>query len=212
MGVEVRMPKETFLQIVRRKGYPSRLSRFCCERLKEYKILDRCVIGVRREESKAREDRYQEPTQCLDYGKKKTPEAHVEAIYPILDWTSDDVAEYLTDRGIKCAPVYYDEQGVFHVERRLGCIGCPLITIRKRIAELKKYPNMVKALLRAGNDFLKSHQHTIAAQRYEDVYEYFTRNYFFVAESDFEENNTGLFGKPDYKEFLEETFGIDLTI
>lgn len=50
-GVEIIRPKKTFLQIVQENGTPTRFSRFCCKYLKEYKILDRAVQGVRRCES-----------------------------------------------------------------------------------------------------------------------------------------------------------------
>ena len=54
MGVEILRPKENFFQLIAKKGYPSRFSRFCCEVLKEYKVLDKTVIGVRKAESRAR--------------------------------------------------------------------------------------------------------------------------------------------------------------
>lgn len=94
MGVEILQPKKTFFHLIEENGLPSRFSRFCCRYLKEYKVLDKCVMGVRREESRARTERYKEPTACRFYGSKKE---HVEAIYPILDWTLQDVTEYLLD-------------------------------------------------------------------------------------------------------------------
>lgn len=48
MGVEIMPPPETFAQLMARKGFPSRTARFCCSVLKEYKILDYAVVGVRR--------------------------------------------------------------------------------------------------------------------------------------------------------------------
>lgn len=58
MGAEMIRPEKTFFQLVEKKGYPSRVRRFCCEILKEYKVLDKAVIGVRREESVSRSKRY----------------------------------------------------------------------------------------------------------------------------------------------------------
>ena len=46
-GVEIRRPKESFFSLMKRNGYPSRMMRYCCRILKEYKILDNCVIGIR---------------------------------------------------------------------------------------------------------------------------------------------------------------------
>jgi len=106
MGAEMVRPKKNFFQLVAEKGFPSRFKRFCCEQLKEYKVLDKAIIGVRKAESTARNNRYNEPTQCRWYGAKK-PENHVEQIFPILDWTDEDVKDFILDRNIQCAPVYY---------------------------------------------------------------------------------------------------------
>lgn len=94
MGVEVLQPKHSFFQLVEQKGMPSRVRRFCCKQLKEYKVLDVVVMGVRRAESAKRAERYKEPTECRYYGSKKM---HVEAIYPILEWSNDDVRDFILD-------------------------------------------------------------------------------------------------------------------
>ena len=62
--VEVIRPVRNFLEIISRHGYPSRRNRFCCSYLKEYKVLDYAVVGVRRDESRSRTERYKEPEQC----------------------------------------------------------------------------------------------------------------------------------------------------
>ena len=103
--VKIIRPSKTFFHLMAEKGLPSRRRRFCCEKLKEYKVLDKAVIGIRKVESTVRSKRYSEPTQCRWFGAKK-PENHVEQIYPILDWTDDDVMAFIVDRGIKLAPVY----------------------------------------------------------------------------------------------------------
>ena len=110
MGVEILRPKENFFQLIAKKGFPNRWSRFCCEVLKEYKILDKTIIGVRKAESRARKKNYNEPTACRYYGSKKE-ENHVEQIYPILEWTDEDVRDFILDRGLKLAPLYYDTGG-----------------------------------------------------------------------------------------------------
>ena len=126
-GCEIRRPEKTFFQLVREKGLPSRYARFCCAYLKEYKVMDNQIIGVRRAESTKRAKRYKEPTQCRIYSNGE----HANLIFPILDWTNDDVKNYILDRGIRCHPLYYDENGDFRVERRLGCMGCPLASKAK---------------------------------------------------------------------------------
>lgn len=107
MGVEILRAKASFFHLVAQKGFPSRISRFCCEKLKEYKVLDKSVIGVRKAESRKRNERYNEPTQCRYYGAK-TEKNHVELIYPILEWTDEDVRDFIIDRKLKLAPIYYN--------------------------------------------------------------------------------------------------------
>jgi phosphoadenosine phosphosulfate reductase len=107
MGVEILRAKASFFHLVAQKGFPSRVSRFCCEKLKEYKVLDKSVIGVRKAESRKRNERYNEPTQCRYYGAK-TEKNHVELIYPILEWTDEDVRDFIIDRKLKLAPIYYN--------------------------------------------------------------------------------------------------------
>ena len=40
MGAEVIHPKESFFQLIGEKGFPTRISRWCCSVLKEYKVCD----------------------------------------------------------------------------------------------------------------------------------------------------------------------------
>lgn len=106
MGAEILRPKESFFELVARKGFPNRFSRFCCEKLKEFKVMDKCIMGVRKAESSKRNERYKEPTECRFYGRK-TEANHVEAVYPILDWTDADILAFIEDRKLTLAPVYY---------------------------------------------------------------------------------------------------------
>lgn len=206
-GVEIRNPKRPFFKLIEQKGFPSRLVRFCCDELKEYKILDKCIIGVRKAESKARNERYQEPTQCRVY---KGKDNRVEAIYPILTWTDEEVAEFIQERNIKCHPLYYDDQGNFHVERRIGCIGCPLAYYKRRLEEYKAHPNMLVLWLKSGQVFLNSHRHTKTGQRYLSAYEYFFRTVMFNHTKDYERFMMAHNNNVDYKKELEEVFGVEL--
>lgn len=139
-------PTKSFRELIALHGFPSRMRRFCCSYLKEYKVLDYCVIGVRREESRKRAERYKEPEVCRVYFKKEKARQYL----PILDWTSEDISEFVAERGIKCHPLYYDEQGNFHPERRLGCMCCPLKSKRLRLREFEQHPKMIKFYIRGG--------------------------------------------------------------
>ena len=208
MGVEIRRPKETFFQLVERKGNPSRFKRFCCEVLKEYKIYERAIVGIRRSESTKRAARYKEPEVCRVYPGGNT----VRQYFPILEWTDADVERFIKERGIKCAPVYYDEDGVFHVERRLGCIGCPLKS-DNGLSDYKKYPKFLKAQIKAYQRFLDNHTTSNWYKRIEGsaINGFF---YYLFCKSDEEyQMRTGqdqLFGEErvDPKKFMEDYFGI----
>lgn len=173
--------------------------------MKEYKILDNAIQGIRRSESTKRANRYKEPVLCRNYGKNE----HVNVFLPILDWTNDDVAEFVKAERIECHPLYYDEWGEFHPERRLGCIGCPLASIKNRMAEFRQYPKFIKPFCLAADKFLKNKPHTKSAQRYKDGYELFLST-FSHSDADFREQINTLFGEVSAKERLEEMFDIKL--
>ena len=208
MGVEIRRPKETFFQLVERKGNPNRFKRFCCEVLNEYKIYERAIVGIRRSESTKRMARYKEPEVCRVYTGGNT----VRQYFPILEWTDADVERFIKERGIKCAPVYYDENGVFHVERRLGCIGCPLKS-DNGLSDYKKYPKFLKAQIKAYQRFLDNHTTSNWYKRIDGsaINGFF---YYLFCKSDEEyQMCTGkdqLFGEErvDPKNFMEDYFGI----
>lgn len=206
-GAEIVRPEKSFFQLVEQKGYPSRFVRFCCDKLKEYKILDRAIIGVRRAESTARSKRYTESTQCRFYGNKKE---YVEAFYPILDWTDEDVVEFIIERGIKLHPLYYREDGSIDPKRRLGCMCCPLLWYKKRIQEFQKTPGMVKAYLRAGEKYRKTHPHTKFATSYPTIEEAFVRFLFYESDKQYRQAQEEGLTPKDNKAFLEKFFGIEL--
>lgn len=208
-GCEIRRPEKTFFQLVREKGLPSRFMRFCCAYLKEYKIMDNAIIGVRRAESTKRAKIYKEPTQCRIYGNGE----HVNQIFPILDWTNDDVKNYILDRGIKCHPLYYDDNGDFRVERRLGCIGCPLGSKAKD--DFKRYPRFVKAYIDAARVFIDAKEGR--REKHRSEYVYFYGRYFCPTAADYHNlleqvdgNNLLFADKIDVKKFLEDYFKIEL--
>lgn len=207
-GAEIIRPKKSFLEIIEQRGFPSRFARFCCSELKEYKILDTAIHGIRRCESTKRAARYKEPIVCRTYGSKAN---HVNVVLPILDWSDADVARFVSSNNIQCHPLYYDENGQFCVNRRLGCLGCPLAS-DNGLRDFKKYPNLVNAWLRAGNVWLtKPHRKESKTRIYcKDVYEYFVMHTFLDGVNDFKMLQSGMFGKIDCKQFLQDYFKIEL--
>jgi phosphoadenosine phosphosulfate reductase len=206
-GVEILQPKESFMQLVQKKGFPSRFSRFCCQVLKEYKVLDRAIQGIRRSESIKRRDRYKEPEMCRVYSK----DSKVKIYLPILDWTDADVERFVKERGIQCHPLYYDEQGNFHVERRLGCIGCPLKSDNGK-GDYLKYPVMLKARIKAHQKYLESHPNSKTLEYFGNAY---NAAFFQMFCTNLAEYNLkmqpDLWGNQlDTKKFLEEYFKVKL--
>lgn len=208
-------PKKNFGQLIAESGYPNRWVRHCCGYLKEYKVLDYAVVGVRREESAKRAEKYKEPEKCRYYGRGKTPkktaknaDKFARLYYPLLDWTTDDVANFLQERGVKCAPVYYDEQGNFHPERRLGCMCCPLASHRNRLEQFKQYPNMVKLYVNRGGQWIESHKTAKTLAWVQDKYDMFYALVFCQSKTEWQTLCNSLWGKPNTKELIEKYFNI----
>ncbi len=208
-GVEIVRPSRTFFQWMAATGFPNRFQRSCCSVLKEYKVLGRVILGIRKSESTKRDSRYQEPTECRVYGTGRKKQ-RAEAFYPILDWTDEDVVAFVEERGIKLHPLYYREDGSIDPTRRLGCMCCPLAYYKKRIDYFKRYPGMVKAYCRAAQKFIDSHPDNKTVKKYTDVYEWFVRELFFERQGCWEDHKAvSQFMPINYREFLERYFGIE---
>lgn len=208
MGVTIVQPKKSMVKLIEEHGWPSRWVRFCCEQLKEYKIRDRAVHGIRRCESTARAKRYHEPEICRVYSKKEKARIYL----PILEWTDADVERFIKERKIKCHPYYYDEMGNFIVSRRVGCIGCPLQSDRGR-AELKQYPTMFRAYVRAYKKWWDNHPDSKAVKTFRSVYDALYLKLFCADMKDFNTRlSPPLFAEYqlDTKDYLEKYFNIRL--
>ena len=207
-GAEIIRPKKTFFQLISERGFPSRFSRWCCSVLKEYKVCDRAIQGIRRSESRKRAERYKEPEVCRVYSTKEK----VKVYLPILEWTDDDVAEFIKERNIKCHPLYYKD-GQFDVTQRLGCMGCPLASRKKRIQFFKDNPRWLKAWIRAGQKRYTSetYQNGKAKFKFKDAFEVMGYMLFCDNTDEFKERTYVLFGEFDWKEFLQKEFNIDMS-
>ena len=208
MGAEVIHPKKTFFQLVSEKGFPSRFHRFCCSVLKEYKICDRAIIGIRRSESRKRAERYKEPEVCRVYSVKEKARIYL----PILEWTDQDVEEFIKERNIKCHPLYY-RGGEFDVTQRLGCMGCPLVSRKNRIQFFKENPKWMKAWIKAGQKWFTSeaYKNGGAKHKFKDAFEAMGYLLFCDNIEQFKGKTYGMFGEFDWKEFLQNEFKIDMS-
>ncbi len=206
-GVEIHKPELSFFEVVSKHGMPNSNYRVCCSYLKEYKILDKAILGIRKDESTKRKKRYKEFSQCRVYKNKD----RVEQFFPILNWSDDDIGTFVNHFGIQCAPLYYDEDGNFDVTRRLGCMCCPL-RADKGLAHFKRYPKFVKLWIRGGCQFIDNHKDSKTSKKYGNAYNRFFATVFCNSYQDYIYKTTGLFGNLNTKQWLEDYFKIDLTV
>lgn len=144
---------------------PIRIMRYCCSVLKEQGGKDRMIsTGVRWSESARRkntrdvfekfaskkenrillgdnDDTRMLFENCRLKGKR--------IVNPIIDWTDEDVWEYIKSENINVNPLY--ECGF----KRVGCIGCPMARKSYRLLEFEMYPTYKRAYIRAFDKMLE---------------------------------------------------------
>lgn len=200
LGAKIVRPRFSFLQLIERKGLPNLQRRFCCQELKEKFIAPRLLLGVRSSESVKRKLRYKEPTACRIYSTK----LHCDQILPIVDWTNEDIKLFVEASKEKMHPLYY-VNGKFDVNKRLGCIGCPLQGDRGK-ADFLQFPKMLRLWCKAYSRYVATHKAINGV--YEDiVYHIFYSNH---GTNKYEQCFNGLFSAPNAKQLLEDYFHIEL--
>lgn len=174
------VPKESYFRMIEHKGLPTMLRRWCCERYKERIGAGNVVVtGVRAEESKKRAE-YAEITK---YVRKKSDRKEVDLdkmrdnefqcvggrdkflIYPILRWTSEDVWEFIKDRGLPINPCY-------EKYKRVGCVFCPFSPARYIRDYIKEHPKQYQALLHSLERYLERSDKVSQFESAEDVFEW----------------------------------------
>ena len=70
---------------------------------------------------------------------------------PILDWTDNDVWEFLKHYGCEANPLY--KCG----EKRIGCIGCPMQGFKGMQRDFSRYPKYRNLYIRAFDKMIKAH-------------------------------------------------------
>lgn len=68
---------------------------------------------------------------------------HKITVNPIIEWTDEDVWEFIRAEGIPYCSLY--DEG-FH---RLGCIGCPMASTEQRLKGFARWPKYEQAYLKA---------------------------------------------------------------
>ena len=146
--------------IPQKKMPPTRLVRYCCAVLKETAGEGRFIAtGVRWAESTARKKNraiYEKLHRDRDKkimlrndndDKRRLFEScqikGTRVVNPIVDWSSEDVWEFIQDAKVPMNPLYKEGKC------RVGCIGCPLATRRSREADFQRFPTYKQAYIRA---------------------------------------------------------------
>lgn len=124
--------KCSLVKQIEKMGLPNRMMRWCCEaKHKKTEGFDIAVIGVRAQESSRRAKNWR------GFGRKQDGSWYV---CPIIDWSEDEVWEYLNSKGVPHCSLY--DEGY----RRIGCVCCPLVPSKMR-SDAKRYPKIAKMLL-----------------------------------------------------------------
>ena len=72
-------------------------------------------------------------------------------INPIIDWSENDVWQFLSHYGCESNPLYHCGK------ERVGCIGCPMANAKKRIIEFENYPKYKQLYINAFDKMLEAH-------------------------------------------------------
>ena len=72
-------------------------------------------------------------------------------VNPIVDWTDDDVWQFLNENNIPHCSLY--DEGY----SRLGCIGCPLAGTKEMLRDFERYPKYKELYIRAFQRMIENH-------------------------------------------------------
>jgi len=165
-NINISYPNISMWRLIVRKGMPpTQIVRYCCRDLKERNGDGRFVVtGVRKSESVNRAAR--EPVEIKGKTKKskkmfvhdndetKTSLYNCMAkstliLNPIIEWDDNDVWDFLRYCGCKSNPLY--QCGY----KRIGCVGCPMATVKRRHIDFENNPKYKDMYIRAFDKMLK---------------------------------------------------------
>lgn len=149
-------------------GLPLRQRRWCCQVLKEHDGNNRVVLqGVRWAESSRRRRRWDVYTLGRSDLGSKTKRTAIAFVSPIIDWTDEDVWQYIKQFNLPYCSLY--DQGY----KRIGCILCPFSSGDALRRDIEHYPKIVEAYRRAANRYIKRQQEESGVVKFKDGDEYF---------------------------------------
>ena len=153
--------KYGFIENIKIQGMlPTVQKAFCCDNYKHNpKYVDKCsIVGVRRQESSKRASRTTlsfknkttkkkmsvEASEYFNENCQSVGTASVIQLLPIVDWTKDNVWDYIHSHQLPVNPEYEHSE-------RVGCIVCPKANFTSNYKSLIKYPKLINAFISAKN-------------------------------------------------------------
>lgn len=170
--------------IPEKKIPPTRMVRYCCDKLKEHGGDGRFVLtGVRHAESSRRKNRGGLEAQIEPTGKHRAvldpdnpdneelvricPTKGKHILNPIIDWEDAEVWEFIKRFNIPYCKLY--DEGF----KRLGCIGCPLSD--NQLRDFERWPKYEVMYRKAFQRMLDNHEYKKDWETVDDVFKWFTR-------------------------------------
>lgn len=160
--VELIKPKMSIYEMAKRKHIlPTRILRWCCHEFKETSGAGKVtLIGIRKQESIRRAKRKEVSTEIKGKRSEESFDQWSEheenmvtcvsgkdkiLISPILDWSEQDVWNFLNINKIPHCELY--DEGY----TRIGCICCPMSTCKQKLKEIKRWPHVKRNWLKVIN-------------------------------------------------------------
>jgi len=143
-------PSEHFFKVFLRRGYPTRVGRWCCQVFKERGGTGRIkIVGIRSAESPRRAARWKIFTRWEPKTKKGDPSYLVS---PILLWSDIDVWRFIREKNLPYCRLY--DEGF----KRLGCVGCPMASKEEVERGFTKWPAYRQAWRKAFHRLWRQNQ------------------------------------------------------
>lgn len=135
--VQIHRPELSMWQlIVKKRIPPTRLIRYCCEKLKETGGHDRRILtGIRWQESYKRKKRRMVEVCFKD--KTRT------FVNPIIDWSEDDIWSFIKYFKMDYCTLY--DEGF----KRIGCVLCPMSGKKGMLIDAARWPKIAESYKRA---------------------------------------------------------------
>nr|DAN26481.1 MAG TPA: phosphoadenosine-phosphosulfate reductase [Caudoviricetes sp.] len=162
-SVTLKFIKEYYPEVIYKFGFieniwknhngmlPTVSSAYCCADYKHNpKYQDKCtILGIRKSESSKRA-KYSTVSmknkalinEYFEEHCQSTGSPNVLQLKPIIDWTNEDVWNYIKAHDLPVNPEYKEY-------KRVGCLVCPKANFTSNYKTLLKYPKLIDAFIRA---------------------------------------------------------------